>query len=588
MSALDHGLRGLSGRAADLHQRGPRVAVGALAVGEELRPHHGVEAPLDRVGVQPRHAALPARDVRRPVRTLLHVGQRSRHVVALHRGAELAQDADQVHHRRLDQVGLGQRLEDRLVTEDAAQDGPQWAGGRVRGGQSGERVVRDRARDELAPQLADQVLGVVRVAEHRVEGAVHADGAVVGHGGAPERRDHVPEEALLAGVELTRGERDLAVVGALERGVQAPAGERAGERDDVVLRVVVAAVGRLRPEAEQLHQLARVVLVRAALHVLIAVQVHRHRGVDRRHLVRERAEAGGRVREPQQPVAVGDEPRCRDAVVAAHGPVPVPEEGEPLGQRVDRALHPVEPLHDQLVLGRQRVDRLVAGAAGQRRRAGRGERRRRVEQPVDELEVPAAGPVVALPRRRPEAGAPEQAVDHRGGQRVADRPGRRCRRLGARGSGGRERCLRRGAGKRPRRRHHGADRAGRTPATALAVERDDLVAVAAGLRLRVGERALAGARDPAPVAEHEVRGGLRAARRRPRQGDAGGPGALDPQPAWRGKAPTHARQCDISTARLPNGRIQVRTRASSSTAIAALRPLSAITLPAGCVAAPHR
>jgi hypothetical protein len=30
------------------------------------------------------------------------------------------------------------------------------------------------------------------------------------------------------------------------------------------------------------------------------------------------------------------------------------------------------------------------------------------------------------------------------------------------------------------------------------------------------------------------------------------------------------------------------TRASSSTAIAALRPLRAITLPPGCVAAPHR
>ena len=51
-----------------------------------------------------------------------------------------------------------------------------------------------------------------------------------------------------------------------------------------------------------------------------------------------------------------------------------------------------------------------------------------------------------------------------------------------------------------------------------------------------------------------------------------------PQPRRPLRAPSHGRgMCAY-----------VSTLASSSTAIAALRPLSAITLPAGCVAAPHR
>ena len=376
---------------------------------------------------------------------------------------------------------------------------------------------------------------MARMAEHRVERGVDGDGAVGGDCRAAERRQRPAEERLGAGLEARRVERDLAVVRARVIEVQPPAGERPREPFDVGLRVVGTAVGRGRAEAEQLHQLARVVLVRAALHVVAAVEVHRHRRVERRHLVRQRAEAQPRIGEAQHAVAVGDQPRRRDAVLAADGPVAVPEEGDPLAQRVDRALHAVEPLHDQLVLGGERIDRLVGrAAAGQRRRRRGRERRRRVEQPVDELEVTTARPRGPLRRRRAEARAPEQAVDHRGRELRADVGRLDRRRLGRR---------RRGHD----HRHARADDLRVLAAMPVRVDPQHEVAVTAGLGARVDVAPPLSAGDPATVAEDEVARGLGSARRLPRERDARRPDAFDLQPPRRSQAPCHrAELCHMS------------------------------------------
>jgi hypothetical protein len=114
------------------------------------------------------------------------------------------------------------------------------------------------------------------------------------------------------------------------------AGQRARLFADVVL-AVGAAVGA---EAEQLHHLAGVVLVRRALHVFVAVQPLQHRRVDRHRLeqVEERAEAVGaeEVRLIDHLLGFGD------AAFGGREPV-VEDERHPLDQRLVGADHAIQP-----------------------------------------------------------------------------------------------------------------------------------------------------------------------------------------------------------------------------------------------------
>ena len=144
-----------------------------------------------------------------------------------------------------------------------------------------------------------------------------------------------PEDRLDPGVVAFRIEVEVvaAEFGGPFVGV---AGQRSRLFADVVLGVG-AAVGA---EAEQLHHLAGVVLVRRALHVFGAVQPLQHRRVDRHRLeqVEERAEAVG-----AEDVRLIDHLlRFRHAAFGGREPV-VEDERHPLDQRLVGADHPVEP-----------------------------------------------------------------------------------------------------------------------------------------------------------------------------------------------------------------------------------------------------
>ena len=117
--------------------------------------------------------------------------------------------------------------------------------------------------------------------------------------------------------------------------VVAEAGERARLLAHVPLAVAVALA-----EREELHELARVVLVRRVLLVVDAGEPDQHRrvGGDRVQEVAEVPE-----REPPQHAVLREHQLLRaDAVVRGREPV-VPDEGHPLDERAVRAHHPVEP-----------------------------------------------------------------------------------------------------------------------------------------------------------------------------------------------------------------------------------------------------
>ncbi len=116
--------------------------------------------------------------------------------------------------------------------------------------------------------------------------------------------------------------------------VEAPAGERARRLLHVLLGVVALA------EREELHHLAREVLVRRALAVLRAVEIDEHRRVlgDR---MQQRAEIAGGVRAERDVLPVHE---ARDAHLRLPGnEMVVPEERHALGQRRWRRQHLLHP-----------------------------------------------------------------------------------------------------------------------------------------------------------------------------------------------------------------------------------------------------
>ena len=121
--------------------------------------------------------------------------------------------------------------------------------------------------------------------------------------------------------------------------VLAPAVPEAGEGPRLLADVVlgVAAVGA---EREELHHLARVVLVRRILRVVASVQPQQHRRV-LRHLEQQLVE-GAEAVVAEELVLVQHQPLRADAGVRGRKPV-VPDQRHPLDEGPRGSHHPVEP-----------------------------------------------------------------------------------------------------------------------------------------------------------------------------------------------------------------------------------------------------
>ncbi len=195
---------------------------------------------------------------------------------------------------------------------------------------------------------------------------------------------------LLVEVEVDRAEVVVPVV--------VPAGQRPGLLAHVVLGVR-AAIGA---EREELHHLARVVLVRIVLRVVGAVEPEQHRGVAR-DVAEERRERSEPVR-PEEPVLLEHQPRRPDALARGGEPV-VPDERHPLGQRAPRPDHPVEPPELVVAPGVVRGERAPVVVVGLRAleplAAG-------VRQVVDGAVEAHPREPLRLTRTRAETGTPKQ------------------------------------------------------------------------------------------------------------------------------------------------------------------------------------
>ena len=204
------------------------------------------------------------------------------------------------------------------------------------------------------------------------------------------------EDDLRAGVVAARVVAEVHVANGLPP-VDAPAGERAGLLADVVLGVAAAGA-----EREELHQLARVVLVGGPLRVLDPVQPEEHGGVLRD---REQELLEGAERAPaEERVLVEHELLRADPGVRGREPV-VPDERHPLDQlpvRPDHAVEPPEVVVPPRVLRRERVAVVVG------RRGADEPRPRRIQEVVDGLPEALLGNSRRLTRLRAEAGTPEQ------------------------------------------------------------------------------------------------------------------------------------------------------------------------------------
>src|SRR5690606_13635319 len=119
-----------------------------------------------------------------------------------------------------------------------------------------------------------------------------------------------------------------------------PPGERARRLDDVLLRVVRDAVLVEDAGREQLHELAREVLVRRVLLVRVVVEPHDHRGVPA-HLEDEVLETS-QAELPQGAVLLVHPLEGAD-LVDRRGEVIVEEERQLLDERTRRGPHPLEP-----------------------------------------------------------------------------------------------------------------------------------------------------------------------------------------------------------------------------------------------------
>ena len=220
------------------------------------------------------------------------------------------------------------------------------------------RALVQRLVDEVGPQLADQELGMVVVGDASRSTSCGPEAPLVAE-------DPLGAAVVVLGLEA-RGQQDAA--GALALDV---AGQRAGGLADVGLGVAVALA-----EREELHQLAREVLVGLVLVGADQVEERPHRGV-LHHVGQQRRERAERAAAEDRVLA-----QHQRRVLVARGEVVVPEEHHLLFQRprgADHAVHPPEHVVAVLV---GRVQGHGLGPGQQRRLAAVGrqqpaQRRRR-------------------------------------------------------------------------------------------------------------------------------------------------------------------------------------------------------------------
>ena len=208
---------------------------------------------------------------------------------------------------------------------------------------------------------------------------------------ALERAPLVEYAGFLAGVD---GEHAAGAVGGSGRvrARQLPAGQRKGPLAHVLFGEGVGA------HREELHELARIVLVGARCDRRREVEVTQHRRVGG-DLHEHRAQVGHRHAPPGEVLPVHECVVGRLAVVACE--VAVPEERHALGERGRRAEHVVDP--PLLELGdRETTARSVCG------REGRRFSRRRFDQPIDGLVESVGQRGVELRRCVAEARSPQQ------------------------------------------------------------------------------------------------------------------------------------------------------------------------------------
>ena len=336
---------------------------------------------------------IPAADVRRveellPGRLAERPPDRVVDELAAH-----PQQAGVVDDRRLDHArprvegGVHQdRLDDRL---DLAAGVDRL--------QAGQRVLVERRRDEVAPELVHEVRRVQRMAEAEVAGVLPAP--VAG----------VAEERLCRLVVAALDEVDADGTPFVTEPVQPVSGAC------VVVDVGLGVGAAVGAEREELHHLAPVVLVRRALDVLVAVQPDEHRRVDG-HAGEQRRERAERVR-AEELVLVQHQLLLPDALVRGREPG-VPDERHPLDERRRRPDHPVEP--PEVVVADH-----VTGSIGAPSRSPAPARRASPAPPDGSASRRLPGDRarellgVALPRA--EARPPEQAL----GLLLTERPGHR-------------------------------------------------------------------------------------------------------------------------------------------------------------------
>jgi hypothetical protein len=311
-----------------------------------------------------------------------HRGGDPHPVVGLHAQARRAQhpgDGDDrgLHQRRAAQVGV-----QLAVAEDRADDGLQLVP-RLDVGvlQVDPRGLVQRLVDEERPQLAHQELGVAVVVHDEAQDVVRAEAPLV------------PEDPLDAAVVVLRlephGRQHAAGLLALDEPRQ-----RAGGLADVGLGVAVALA-----EREELHQLAREVLVGLVLIGPDQVEERAHRRV-LHDVAQQRGERPQRAAAEERVLA-----QQHRRVDVARGEVVVPEEHHLLFQRPRGADHPVQPPQHVVAVLVDRVELHRLGPGQQRRLAPvRG------QQPVDRVATTAMRPLAGLVLGGAEPGAPQRTT----------------------------------------------------------------------------------------------------------------------------------------------------------------------------------
>ena len=170
-------------------------------------------------------------------------------------------------------------------------------------------------------------------------------------------------------------------------------------------------VGVLQPwvvaQTEELHDLARVVLVGLAAGRVGAVQPQQHRRVVR-HLLEQRREVAQRVA-AEQAVLAEHVARVAHAGVARREQV-VQVERHPLDQLVARPHHPVEPPQTVVAPLVERRDRLIVDL---RSRADQHVRPKRRQQLLHRVAEALVDVVIEVRAVAEESGAPQQPLEVR-------------------------------------------------------------------------------------------------------------------------------------------------------------------------------